>query len=147
MRSMACPSHLHPTQHPNRAISAWCDRHKGTVCTYVYTPAPAADGKFHVLTKPFSVAKCFLVHLSALSLYVLGPESPAAATAMTCDDESSKRGSQLEIAAAGYILVHVFCRRSPKTLQNLSFLPRLSPPPPPSPSQPCLAAAVQCSCA
>ena len=69
----------------------------------------------------FTLAKCFLVYLLALS--VLGPESPAAAaTAMTCD-ESSKRGAKLEEmnAAAGYILVHVFCRRSPKTLrlQNL----------------------------
>ena len=60
----------------------------------------------------------FLVLVYLLALSVLGPESPAAAaTAMTCD-ESSKRGAKLEEmnAAAGYILVHVFCRRSPKTL-------------------------------
>jgi hypothetical protein len=45
--------------------------------------------------------------------YVLGPESPAAAaavTAMTCDESSKQaRGAKAELkVAAGLILVHVF---------------------------------------
>ena len=54
---------------------------------------------FSMVIMVFTLAKCVLVYLLALS--VLGPESPAAAaTAMTCD-ESSKRGAHCTAGERG----------------------------------------------
>ena len=60
---------------------------------------------------PLTVAKCLLVLFVGFP-YVLGPESPAAAaavTAMTCDESSKQARCKAELkVAAGLILVHVF---------------------------------------